>query len=72
MINAVIRELVRFGMTQSQSLHEAFESLLDVNNKLEPYQRYESSHPKKKPRGSIRRKRKEVRVNEPKRRNVEI
>lgn len=32
---------------------------LSFFNTLEPYQRYELAHPKKKPRGSIRRKRHE-------------
>lgn len=46
--------LVRIGKT----LVEAFESLFDALNELEPYQRYELLHPQKKPRGSIRRARK--------------
>lgn len=46
--------LVRFG----EELVEAFEPLLDAFGELEPYQRYELLHPRKKPRGSIRRARK--------------
>jgi hypothetical protein len=46
--------LVRFG----EALVEAFEPLLDALDELEPYQRYELLHPRKKPRGSIRRDKK--------------
>ena len=46
--------IVRFG----KALGEAFDSLLDALDALEPYQRYELLHPQKKPRGSIRRARK--------------
>lgn len=46
--------IVRFG----EALVEVFEPLLDAFYKLEPYQRYELLHPRKKPRGSIRRARK--------------
>ena len=31
------------------------EALIDLFNNLEPYQQYEILHPRKKPRGSIRR-----------------
>lgn len=40
-----------------KALAEACESIIDMFNKLEPYQRYELLHPRKKPRGSIRRAR---------------
>ncbi len=50
----ITEAIVRFG----EAIVEAFDSLLDVIDGLEPYQRYEFSHPRKKPRGSIRRARK--------------
>lgn len=54
-INDEIKEMVvRLG----KALSEAFKPLLDVIDGLEPYQRYELLHPRKKPRGSIRRARK--------------
>lgn len=51
---------VRFGKSLSKSIEsilDALDSLLDVIDELEPYQRYELLHERKKPRGSIRRKR---------------
>lgn len=40
-----------------KALTEALESIIDMFNKLETYQKYELLHPRKKPRGSIRRAR---------------
>jgi len=40
-----------------KALAKAVESLQDMIDKLEPYQKYELLHPRKKPRGSIRRAR---------------
>ena len=61
-INDEIKERTeRFGKALSESIKpllDALDSLLDVIDGLEPYQRYELLHPRKKPRGSIRRKRK--------------
>lgn len=61
-INDEIKErTVRFGKALSESIKpllDALDSLLDVFDGLEPYQRYELLHPRKKPRGSIRRARK--------------
>lgn len=37
------------------------ENLLKIINTLEPYQRFELAHPRKKPRGSLRRLRKKQR-----------
>lgn len=42
----------------SEALEPALKSIQDMIDELEPYQRYELLHPRKKPRGSIRRKRK--------------
>lgn len=53
-IDAISNALVKFG----KALSKALESILDMFNELEPYQRYELLHPQKKPRGSIRRARK--------------
>lgn len=50
--------LVRLGNKLGEVLETVFEKLKDFINGLEPYQRYELSHPRKKPRGSIRRARK--------------
>ena len=50
--------LVKFGNKLGEVLEPAFELLIDMFNELEPYQRYELLHPRKKPRGSIRRARK--------------
>lgn len=53
-------ELVRCGEALSKLLElllDAFKPLLDLIDELEPYQRYELLHPRKKPRGSIRRAR---------------
>ena len=40
-----------------KTFKEACHSIVDFINSLEPYQRYELMHPRKKPRASIRRKR---------------
>lgn len=53
-IDTISKALVEFGKT----LSKAIESMLDMIDELEPYQRYELLHPQKKPRGSIRRARK--------------
>lgn len=39
------------------TLNGCYQSLTDFIESLEPYQRFEMAHPKKKPRGSIRRNR---------------
>lgn len=49
--------IVRLGNKSVEALESAFKSIIDMFNELEPYQRYELLHPQKKPRGSIRRKR---------------
>lgn len=54
----ITEEIVRLGNKLVEVLNPALDSLLDVIDGLEPYQRYELLHPRKKPRGSIRRKRK--------------
>lgn len=50
----ISKALERFG----KALTEALESIIDMFNKLESYQKFELLHPQKKPRGSIRRARK--------------
>lgn len=54
----ITEEIVRIGNKIVEVLNPALESLLDVIDGLEQYQRYELLHPRKKPRGSIRRARK--------------
>lgn len=56
-INGVSESLCRLGEEMGEFVQTALEPLLVTFNGLEPYQRYELAHPKKKPRGSIRRKR---------------
>lgn len=56
-INGVSESLCRLGKEMGKFAQTLVEPLLDLVNCLEPYQRYELAHPKKKPRGSIRRKR---------------
>lgn len=48
--------LVRLGNKLGEVL-TALEKINDIINDLEPYQRYELLHPRKKPRGSMRRAR---------------
>lgn len=61
-INDEIKEEIeRLGKSLVEALSkilEAVQPLLDMIDELEPYQRYELLHPRKKPRGSIRRARK--------------
>lgn len=52
------KELNNVLVSIGKTLIKALESFIDAINKLEPYQRYELLHPRKKPRGSIRRARK--------------
>ena len=41
-----------------EEVHQLARSLSELFDSLEPYQKYEILHPKKKPRGSIRRNKK--------------
>lgn len=50
--------IVRVVNKLCECLEPALASIQDMIDGLEPYQRYELLHPRKKPRGSIRRKRK--------------
>lgn len=64
-INDEIKEAIeRLGKSLGEALSKVLEPVLksiqDMIDELEPYQRYELLHPRKKPRGSIRRARKEV------------
>ena len=57
-INDEIKErAVRFGKALGKALESVLESIQDLEEILQPYQIYELLHPQKKPRGSIRRKR---------------
>lgn len=49
---------VRVGNKLSEVIESVQDMIQDMIDELEPYQRYELLHPRKKPRGSIRRKRK--------------
>ena len=53
------KAFVRFVNALREGLDPAIVSIQDMVNGLEPYQRYEFLHPQKKPRGSIRRAKKE-------------
>ena len=53
MTEAIVRIVNKLG----ECLEPALKSIQDMIDALEPYQRYELLHPRKKPRGSIRRKR---------------
>ena len=44
-----------------KALSKALEPLIDFLNGLEPYQKFEMMHPRKKPRGSIRRYKRKMR-----------
>lgn len=50
-IKNVLEEMVK-------AFEPAIEHIQHIYDKLEPYQRYEIMHPRKKPRGSIRRSKK--------------
>lgn len=50
--------IVRFVNKLREELEPALVSIQDMIDGLEPYQRYEFLHERKKPRGSIRRARK--------------
>jgi len=50
--------IVRFVNALREGVEPALVSIQDMIDGLEPYQRYEFLHPRKKPRGSIRRARK--------------
>lgn len=52
------KAFVRFVNTLREGLEPALVSIQDMIDGLEPYQRYEFLHERKKPRGSIRRARK--------------
>lgn len=50
--------VVRVGKALGEVIESVCESIQDMFDGLEPYQRYELLHPRKKPRGSIRRDKK--------------
>ena len=61
-INDEINEaIIEFVNALREGLEPALKSIQDMIDGLEPYQRYEFLHPRKKPRGSIRRNRKRKR-----------
>lgn len=51
-------EIKKMTVSFGEALCESIKPLLDELDGLEPYQMYELLHPRKKPRGSIRRNRK--------------
>lgn len=55
--DALVRLEKVLNETLNETLNEALKSIQGIFYGLEPYQRYELLHPQKKPRGSIRRKR---------------
>ena len=57
-MNEATKGLVEICKQIAEMLNPMADALIDAVNSLEPYQRYELLHPQKKPRGSIRRKRK--------------
>ena len=54
----ITEAIIEFVNALREGLEPALKSIQDMIDGLEPYQRYEFLHPRKKPRGSIRRKRK--------------
>lgn len=54
-IDRIKSALADIGQTIREACKPYIEALQTLFGSLEPYQRYEIMHPKKKPRGSIRR-----------------
>lgn len=53
--------LTDLAISLAKVLSEALKPLIDFLNGLEPYQKFEMMHPRKKPRGSIRRYKRKMR-----------
>lgn len=57
----VKKALIDLATSLGKILIEALKPLIDYLNGLEPYQKFEMMHPRKKPRGSIRRYKRKMR-----------
>ena len=55
------KALIDLATSLGKILTEALKPLIDFLNGLEPYQKFEMMHPRKKPRGSIRRYKRKMR-----------
>lgn len=55
------KALTDLAISLRKILIEALKPLIDFLNGLEPYQKFEMMHPRKKPRGSIRRYKRKMR-----------
>lgn len=55
------KALTDLAISLGKILIEALKPLIDFLNGLEPYQKFEMMHPRKKPRGSIRRYKRKMR-----------
>ena len=55
------KALIDLATSIGKILIEALKPLIDFLNGLEPYQKFEMMHPRKKPRGSIRRYKRKMR-----------
>ena len=55
------KALIDMATSIGKMLSEALKPLIDFLNGLEPYQKFEMMHPRKKPRGSIRRYKRKMR-----------
>jgi hypothetical protein len=55
--------IIKLGHTIVEAFKPILEKFQDFFDTLEPYQKFELAHPRKKPRGSLRRLRREQRNN---------
>lgn len=55
------KALIELATSLGEILSEALKPLIDFLSGLEPYQKFEMMHPRKKPRGSIRRYKRKMR-----------
>lgn len=55
------KALIDLATSLGKILIETLKPLIDFSNGLEPYQKFEMMHPRKKPRGSIRRYKRKMR-----------
>ena len=52
------QQFIKLGESIVKELRQLARDLVELFDSIEPYQKYEILHPKKKPRGSIRRNKK--------------
>lgn len=57
------KAIVKLGQAIVEAFKPIVEKFQDFIDALEPYQKFELAHPRKKPRGSLRRLRREQRNN---------